>query len=159
MAADIFIKIGDIKGESIDSKHKDEIEVLSWGWGASQAGTMGMGSGGGAGKVSFQDLQFKHLYDKASTNLMNACAIGTHIKDATLVQRKAGGKQEEFIKLKLTDVIITGVEIEGGNGSAPVEKVSINFSKYEVEYMAQKADGTMEAGIKTGYDVKKSEKV
>jgi type VI secretion system secreted protein Hcp len=29
MAADIFAKLGDIKGESLDSKHKDEIEVLS----------------------------------------------------------------------------------------------------------------------------------
>ena len=30
MAADIFAKLGDIKGESVDSKHKDEIEVLSY---------------------------------------------------------------------------------------------------------------------------------
>jgi type VI secretion system (T6SS) effector Hcp len=33
MASDIFAKIGDIKGESSDSKHKDEIEVLSYSWG------------------------------------------------------------------------------------------------------------------------------
>lgn len=26
---DIFAKLGDIKGESIDPKHKDEIEILS----------------------------------------------------------------------------------------------------------------------------------
>jgi type VI secretion system secreted protein Hcp len=30
MATDIFAKIGDIKGESTDAKHKDEIEVLSF---------------------------------------------------------------------------------------------------------------------------------
>jgi len=30
MAVDMFIKIGDIKGESQDSTHKDEIDVLSW---------------------------------------------------------------------------------------------------------------------------------
>ena len=30
MAADIFAKIGDIKGESLDDKHKDEVEVLSY---------------------------------------------------------------------------------------------------------------------------------
>ena len=33
MATDIFAKIGTIKGESTDAKHKDEIEVLSWSWG------------------------------------------------------------------------------------------------------------------------------
>ena len=34
-ASDIFLKIGDIKGESVDDKHKDWIEVLSWSWGTS----------------------------------------------------------------------------------------------------------------------------
>jgi type VI secretion system secreted protein Hcp len=29
MAMDIFAKLGDIKGESTDDKHKDEVEVLS----------------------------------------------------------------------------------------------------------------------------------
>ena len=40
MAVDIFAKIGDIKGESLDNKHKDEVEVLSWSWGVSQSGTL-----------------------------------------------------------------------------------------------------------------------
>ena len=39
MASDIFAKIGDIKGESLDDKHKDEVEVLSWSWGVSQSGS------------------------------------------------------------------------------------------------------------------------
>ena len=39
MASDIFAKIGDIKGESLDNKHKDEVEVLSWSWGVSQSGS------------------------------------------------------------------------------------------------------------------------
>ena len=39
MAADIFAKIGDIKGESLDAKHKDEVEVLSWSWGVTQTGS------------------------------------------------------------------------------------------------------------------------
>ena len=30
MAVDIFIKIGDIKGESMDKAHKDEIDVLKF---------------------------------------------------------------------------------------------------------------------------------
>ncbi len=38
MATEIFAKIGDIKGESLDSKHKDEIDVLSFAWGVSNPG-------------------------------------------------------------------------------------------------------------------------
>ncbi len=32
MAYDIFLKIDGIDGESMDDKHKNEIEVLSWRW-------------------------------------------------------------------------------------------------------------------------------
>ena len=47
MASDIFAKIGDIKGESLDSKHKDEIEVLSFSWGVTNTGAIATGGGGG----------------------------------------------------------------------------------------------------------------
>ena len=70
MASSIFARIGTIKGESRDAKHKDEIEVLSWSWGLSQAGTMVHGGGGGAGRASFQDFSFTHYVDKASPVLM-----------------------------------------------------------------------------------------
>src|SRR5215468_8830003 len=84
MASDIFAKLGDIKGESIDDKHKDEIEVLSYSWGVSNAGSMNYGTGGGEGKASFHDLSFAHKIDKASPVLMQACATGVHLKDATI---------------------------------------------------------------------------
>ena len=45
MAVDMFIKLGDIKGESQDKSHKDEIDVLAWSWGLSQSGTMHLGTG------------------------------------------------------------------------------------------------------------------
>ena len=50
MAASIFARIGTIKGESRDAKHKDEIEVLSWSWGLFQSDTIAHGGGGGAGR-------------------------------------------------------------------------------------------------------------
>ena len=109
MASDIFAKIGDIKGESLDDKHKDEIEVLSWSWGVTNAGTRRGGGGGGAGKASFHDLSFTHNIDKASPVLMQACATGEHLKEATITHRKAGKGQQEFLIVKMSDVIITSV--------------------------------------------------
>ena len=32
MAMDMFIKIGALKGESRDTTHKEEIDVLAWSW-------------------------------------------------------------------------------------------------------------------------------
>src|SRR5262249_13545832 len=90
MASDIFAKLGDIKGESTDDKHKDEIEVLSYSWGLANPARIGAGGGGGAGKATFQDLSFHHAIDKASPLLMKACATGLHLKEATITHRKAG---------------------------------------------------------------------
>lgn len=49
MAYDIFLKIDGIDGESMDDKHKNEIEVLSWRWNIHQESTMHAGSGLGSG--------------------------------------------------------------------------------------------------------------
>ncbi len=154
MASDIFAKLGDIKGESLDDKHKDEIEVLSYSWGVTNAGSMGYGSGGGEGKAQFHDLSFTHKIDKASPVLMQYCATGVHLKEATITHRKAGKGQQEFLVIKLADVIVTGVT-HGGNGAdGSSENVSIAFAKVNVEYKPQKADGSLDAGIHFKYDLK-----
>lgn len=155
MAADIFAKIGTIKGESLDSKHKDEVEVLSWSWGLSQSGAATPGPGSGAGKVSFNDFYFTHHVDKASPLLMKACATGEHIKDATVSVRKAGKGQQEFLIIKMSDVLITSVNSSGsGDAGGTAESVAMQFAKVALEYKPQKADGTLDAGVHFKYDIK-----
>ena len=155
MAAGIFAKLGDIKGESLDSKHKDEVEVLSWSWGVTNAGTIRAGSGAGRGKATFEDFNFTHHIDKASPILMKACATGEHIKEATITVRKAGKGQQEFLIIKMSDVIITGVAPSGaGDGAATAEHVALQFAKVDLEYKPQKADGSLAAGLHFKYDIK-----
>jgi type VI secretion system secreted protein Hcp len=155
MASDIFAKIGDIKGESLDSKHKDEVEILSWSWGVQQGGTMAHGGGGGEGKASFNDFNFTHHVDKASPVLLKACATGEHIKEATITVRKAGKGQQEFLIIKMTDVLITSVNPSGsGDSAATAESVALQCSKVDLEYKPQKADGSLDAGLHFKYDIK-----
>jgi len=155
MASDIFAKLGDIKGESLDAKHKDEIEVLSYSWGVTNAGSMAHGTGGGEGKATFHDLSFVHNIDKASPVLLQACATGVHLKEATIVHRKAGKEQHEYLIVKMNDVIITGVTHGGSSGDGGhSENVSLSFAKVAVEYKPQKADGSLDAGIHFKYDLK-----
>ena len=155
MATDIFAKIGDIKGESLDDKHKGEIDVLSWSWGVTQSGTMGHGGGGGEGKANFNDFNFTHHVDKSSPVLLKACATGEHIKEATITVRKAGKGQQEFLIIKMNDIIITGVAPSGaGDGAATAEHVALQFAKVDLEYKPQKADGSLDAGVHFKYDIK-----
>jgi len=154
MAADTFLKIGDIKGESQDDKHKDEIEVLSYSWGVANQGSMDFGGGGGEGKATFHDLSITHRVDKASPVLMQVCANGTHLKDGTLTVRKAGKTQLEYLVIKMNDIIVTSITHGGGGGDGATENVSLAFAKVNVEYKPQKADGSLDAGVKWGYDRK-----
>jgi len=154
MAVDVFAKLGDIKGESIDDKHKDEIEVLSYSWGVSNAGSMSFGTGGGEGKATLHDLSFTHKIDKASPVLMQACATGVHLKEGTITHRKAGKGQQEYLVIKMNDIIVTGVTHGGSGADGSSENVSIAFAKVNVEYKPQKPDGSLDAGIIFKYDLK-----
>jgi type VI secretion system secreted protein Hcp len=106
-AVDYFLKIKGIEGEAMDKTHKNEIEIDSWSFGETNSGTHAGGSGGGAGKVQMQDFHFTMKVNKASPKLFLACASGEHIPDALLTCRKAGKEQQEILKNKFTDMLIS----------------------------------------------------
>ena len=147
MAQDMFLKIGDVKGESKDKSHKDEIDVLAWSWGVSQSGSMHMGGGGGAGKVNAQDLSVTKYVDKSTPNLLQMCCNGKHLPEATLTVRKAGDSPLEYIIVKMTDVLISSVSTGGSGGEDRLtENVTLNFAKVKMTYQAQNKDGAKEGG-------------
>jgi type VI secretion system secreted protein Hcp len=159
-AVDYFLKIDGIQGESTDAKHKGEIELQAFSWGAVQSGGAGGGARGGrAGKVSMQDLHFVTRVSKASPKLMLACATGKHIKVATLVARKAGKGQQEFLVYKFTDVLVSSYQTGGTEGDVPTDQISFNFARLDVEYRPQKPDGSLAAAEKAGWDVKANKPV
>jgi type VI secretion system secreted protein Hcp len=160
-AIDYFLQISGIAGESTDAKHKGWLDVDSWSWGESHSSSGGGGAGGGAGKVQMQDLHFVTKVSKASPKLFLACAEGQHIKEAKLVARKAGKGQQEFLSWTFEDILVSSYQTGGSEASdmQPVDQVSLAFAKIKVEYRAQKADGSLEAPISAGWDVKSNTKL
>jgi type VI secretion system secreted protein Hcp len=159
-AVDYFLKLDGIPAESTDGKHKGEIDIESWSWGASQMGTHSGGGGGGGGKVAMQDFHFVMKNNKASPKLMLACATGQHIKKAVLTCRKAGGLQQEYLKIQMEDLLVSSYQT-GGSGASdivPMDQISLNFAKIDIEYKEQKPDGSLGESHKAGWDVKKNEK-
>lgn len=159
---DLFLKMTDIKGESTDSKHSGEVELESWSTGASNAATFSSGGGGGAGKVVLQDLHIVTKYSAASPNLFLGCASGKHFKEAVIVCRKAGEEQQEFLKITLSNVMISSYQVGGqggGNGSIPMDQFALAFEEIKYEYKDQKSDGKLGGAATTGWNVKKNTKV
>jgi type VI secretion system secreted protein Hcp len=159
-AVDYFLKIDGIEGESADDKHKNEIDVLSFSWGETNAGSHATGGGGGAGKVSMHDFNFVMKVNKASPKLLLACATGEHIKKAVLTCRKAGGDQQEYMIMTLSDLLVSNFQTGGSQGDViPTDQISLNYSKIEYEYKAQDDKGKLGAGVKVGYDLKAMKKI
>jgi len=153
---DYFLKIDGVEGESTDSKHAKEIELESWSFGGTNAGSFSSGGGGGTGKVALGDFNFVKKTDKSSAKLLTACCTGEHItKGATLVCRKAGKDQQEFLTIVLSPVIVSSYQTGGSAGSdvIPMDQVSLNFGKVEYKYKEQKPDGSLGGEIVGGWDV------
>jgi type VI secretion system secreted protein Hcp len=160
-AVDYFLKIKGIEGEAQDKTHKNEIELESWSWGESNSGSHASGMGGGAGKVAMQDFHFVMKINKASPKLFLACASGEHIPDAVLTCRKAGKDQQEFLKFKFSDVLISSYQTGGSahGDIVPTDQISFNFAKIEVDYKPQNADGSLGGSIPAGWNLKQNVKV
>jgi type VI secretion system secreted protein Hcp len=159
-AVDYFLKLDGIEGESMDAKHANWIDVDSWSWGENQPLQPAHGGGAGAGKVQIRDMHFTTRVSKASPKLFLACASGQHLKEARLVGRKTGKDQGEFLTWTFSDVLVSAYETQGSEGGdAPRDAVSLNFSKVSVAYKAQKADGSLDAAITAGWDVKANKKL
>jgi type VI secretion system secreted protein Hcp len=165
MAFDAFLKIDSIPGESTDDKHKDWIEVLSYGFGIQQPASATASSSGGATaeRANFQDFSITKALDKASPKLAVACADGTHIKSVILELCRAGGDKVKYMEYKLSNCIISSYHDGGSSHGAetlPVETVTFNYGKIEWNYTQQKrADGTGGGQVAAGWDLQANKKV
>ena len=108
---DIYLKINGIEGESQESKHDKWIDVLNFTHGSVQS--VQTGSPDAAGRGIFEPIVFKHVVDKATPNIQEACMNGSRIKMAELhFCRAIAGKQEVVYKVKFEDLKIVKAEVE-----------------------------------------------
>ena len=142
MAMDMFIQIGALKGESVDKVHAGKTDVLAWSWGLSNSGSAHVGGGAGAGKVNVQDLSITKYIDKSTPDLLLTCCNGKHHDSAVLIVRKAGEKPLEYLKITMTEVLISSVSTGGSGGEDRLtENVTLNFAAVKVDYIEQTAAG------------------
>ena len=159
MAIEYHLKIGNVKGESGATKHKDEIEVLSWSWGASNPTNIS-GSGMSAGKVSMSDLSFTKKVDKASPKLLELCVTGKHVDDATLYcSKQTGGKTpDDFLTIKLKEVYVSSFSAGGSSGEdVGTESFSLTYGSINYDYKIQDKTGTLSSAGNIEFDLRKRE--
>ena len=135
-------KSGVIKGESHDTAHGDEIDVLSWSWGMQGKATLGGGTA--SARATIRELKIVKRVDSASTALMAALRSNEVITKAVLTLRKAGKTPLEFLKITIEQGRLTGLTIDAGDKSGSpdlFEELTFTFNKISVEYTPQGKDG------------------
>ena len=156
-AVDFFLKFDGIKGESTDAKHKDEIDVESWSWGRRTPAAVAPAGAPEPARSRCRTSTSRCGRTRRASALMRACATGQHIKVATLTGRKAGKDQQEYLTFKFYDVLVSSFQTGGASRRRrPVDQVSLDFAKIEVEYRPQQRDGTLGTPVHFGFDLKQN---
>lgn len=140
---DMFLKLGSIEGDSTSDKYKGWINVLTFSWGATNTGSLAYGGGGGTGKAQVQDFSFVKEPDSSTPEFFEAVCKGEHFPTAELRLVKTGETQQEFMKIKFSEVFISSYQSGGSAGMIPAEQVSFSFQKVELSSAAQNADGSV----------------
>jgi type VI secretion system secreted protein Hcp len=143
----IQFKTPDITGESADSTHVGQIQVLSWSHSFNQP-TSPTRSSAGSGTVeqaNHSDFSFTKYIDASTDDLLKYCWSGKQIGSATFQCYRSDGEDKaiKYLEVVMTNVIVSNVSIGGGTGDIPVETITLSYSSVQYTYIQQKtADGT-----------------
>jgi type VI secretion system secreted protein Hcp len=132
-----------LKGEVSAKGHENSIDVHGFEFGV--AASSAIGSGQATARRQYKHLVVIKRLDSSSTSLMSALATNDEIKELKLSLRKPGLGQEDFFTITLSGARVVGLDIDFDAGGETVERASFAFTKIDVEYRVQGADGILGA--------------
>jgi type VI secretion system secreted protein Hcp len=144
-----------IKGESLDKQFKGLLQIDSFDFGGELPVSAEQGQGLGAGKVKYNEFNFKMKSSLGSASCFKNMYLGTHIQTATLHLRKSGGGQKEYMTFKFKELMISKYSIDGGSED-PVESMSFVHTGMHVVYNLQDSKGQLTDKREAGWDVKEN---
>ncbi len=133
----IFMKYGDLAGEVTAEGYAGWIELTSMQWG------IGRGISAGVGGASKREASAPSVSEITVTKTMDAFspmalkeAIGGEGVDVKIdITRTDGpGTHQAFQKYILSGTMVSGYSISSG-GDRPSESLSLNFTKFDSEYI------------------------
>jgi type VI secretion system secreted protein Hcp len=150
--AETFLKIEGIKGESLDKKHKDEIEILSFTQSFINTYDGAIGGGGGAGKVQCGAVTMMKSIDSSSPLLLKGVATGQHYKEAVITFR-SGNTASEYYVIRMQDLLISELsQTDSADPNRIFEKLVLNARSFEFKYSPTTVKGELGAPVSFKWD-------
>ncbi|MEO0623017.1 MAG: type VI secretion system tube protein Hcp [Pseudomonadota bacterium] len=161
-----------INGESTDNrkglgptskspKERKAFSISTFGFNIQNDQKIGTGvnapSGGSdeeAGKAKLEAITVKKLTDRATPDLIHACAKGLKYKWAKIELRRNG---LTYMFIEMEDAIVTKVNTEQSDDSEPTDSVTVEYVRIKITYYEQATDGDVYEVSTTGWDREKNE--
>ncbi len=134
--APAYLKLGDIKGESVDADHRDwsNLEAIS----ATITRLSRTNSAGAVTRTAQADVVVTKELDKASPKLVELAATGQMIPmvELHLTRRFGDANPVVYLKYELKNVLVSSYSVGGSaNGATvPTDQFSLNFEEIKVTY-------------------------
>lgn len=154
MAVDYFLKLEGIQGESVDEKHKNEIQIMSWSWGASNVSSVAGTGGSGAGKADLSDLGVMAYFDKSTPKFFKSVCKGDHIPSGTLTATK-GGADKPYLKVDFKELFVTSLQLSASS-EIPTVSISFSYNEIKVDYSQQDDKGNLTSTGAVTYNTKQN---
>jgi type VI secretion system secreted protein Hcp len=144
-----------IQGESADSNHKDEIQILSWSWGGQNVSSVAGTGGSGAGKVSLSEFNIMAYFDKSTPKFFKSLCAGTHIKTGTMTAIKSGAEGTPYLKVDFKEMFVSSLQISA-SGEVPSVSVSFSYNEIKIDYSTQNEQGNVTSTGPVTYNTKEN---
>lgn len=154
----ILLQFEGIKGNATAKGYKDHLQAESFQFGVGRGISMEPGNLANreSTRPSLSEVVISHKCDSSATELFNQSVAGFKGKKVTIKFVQTGGeKLEEFMQYILTDVLISGYSISADGDSAPMETISMSYSKIEVKYVGRDKANAGSGPNVVGYDLEK----
>jgi type VI secretion system secreted protein Hcp len=141
-AADIFLNLDGIPGDSTNAQHPKEIEILSFSLGFSNDSTR---TTGGSNPAACGNIVLNKNIDRASSDLLARLMSGKHISTGTLsfTAPSVDGTRDYYV-LTLEEIFLKAIQQSDATGGALViEQVTMTARRYLFVFRAQQPDGTV----------------
>ncbi len=156
----IYMKVDGINGDVTAKGHEKWVDCssLQWGVGRGIGSPIGRGVERESSAPNISEVVISKEMDASSPYLFTEACIGKGKKVQFHLVKTSGGNLETYLEYTLTNALVSGFSVSSG-GDKPTESVSFNFTKIEMKYTPQKADGTPGSPIPAGYDLSLGTKV
>lgn len=157
MAADYYLQLDGIKGESADSQHQAWIECASVNWSIAQPKSATASTAGGhtAERAELSEISISKLVDLASPMLAQVCACGKTIPKAKIEMQRADGNGQpiKYFEVELENVLIAHIAPAFNGADIASEHIGLKFSKVRWKYTQQKIGGGASGNTAGGWDL------